>query len=145
MKKLGIRGMLLLLVAFAFAVPAFASTPTEASGYAEVTAWGQDPNGNPVAQVKWTGTFEGTLTHTLSQGRADTATFEGCVADRCGTLDMLIVRTWGDPAIPGNHGKWVIRDGSEGLETLHGEGTFTLESFVPVAGPYEGQIHFDPK
>jgi hypothetical protein len=144
MKKLGIRGTLLLLVAFAFAVPAFASTSTEASGYAEVTAWSQDPSGNLVASVNWTGTFEGTLTHTFSEGRADAATFKGCVAGRCGTLDMLIVRTWGDPAIPGYHGRWVIRSGSEGLETLRGQGTFVLESFAPVAGPYGGQIHFDP-
>lgn len=144
MKKLGVRGVVLLVVAFAFAVPAFASPPTGASGYAEVTNWSMDPDGNLVAEVSWTGTFEGMLTHTLSNGRADDAVFEGCVADRCGTLEVRILTTWGDPSIPGFHGKWVILSGSDGLETLRGQGTFFLDNYDPVAGPYEGQIHFDP-
>jgi hypothetical protein len=146
MKKLGIRGVVLLVVVFAFAVPVFASLPTQASGYTEVTAWSVDSYGNLVAEVSWTGTLEGTLAHTFSEGRADMGVFDGCIAEAslCGTLELLIVRTKGDQSVPGFEGNWVILSGSGGLQSLRGEGTFTLSSFDPLGGPYEGNIHFDP-
>lgn len=146
MKRIGFRAVVLLVVVFVFAVPVFASPPTQASGAAEVTMWSEDSEGNLVAEVVWTGTFEGTLTHTFSEGRADTAEFNGCIAEtnRCGILNMLIVRTKGDQSVPGFEGNWVILSGSGGLESLRGEGTFTLTSFDPLGGPYEGSIHFDP-
>jgi hypothetical protein len=144
MRSFAVRGVALLVVVLAFAVPAFASPPTEASGNAVVTMWDVDPGGNLVAEVSWTGTFEGTLTHTMTNGRADNAVFEGCVDARCGTLNMRILVTWGDPAIPGYHGKWVVLNGFGELEALRGQGTFFLNSYDPVGGPYEGQIHFDP-
>lgn len=143
MKSLMIRGVVLLVLVLAFAVPAFASRPTEITGYATVINW--DFSGDmPIATVEYTGRLQGTLTHIFSEGRADKAVFEGCVDEvYCGTLDMLILRTWGDPTMPGLRGHWVILGGTEGLETLHGQGTFVLDSFEPVGGPYEGQIHFE--
>ena len=144
MKSLAIRGVVLLVIALAFAVPAFASQPTEAEGRTVVTEW-DFSSGRPVATVEWTGTFEGVMTHTLSEGRADMAVFVGWVDGRFGTLDMLILRTWGDAGIPGLRGDWVILSGTGGLETLRGQGSFVLDSFDPVGGPYQGQIHFDPE
>jgi hypothetical protein len=143
---MGIRGVVLLVVVFVFAVPVFASPSTQASGYAEVIMWSEDSEGNLVAEVAWIGTFEGTVTHTFSDGRADRVEFDGCIAEanRCGILNMLIVRTKGDQSVPGFEGNWVILSGSGGLESLRGEGTFSLSSFDPLGGPYEGNIHFDP-
>jgi hypothetical protein len=137
--------MVLLVMALAFVVPASASTPTWASGDVEITDWTYDDSGNDVAIVKWSGTFEGTLTHTFSEGRADTAEFEGFVEGRYGTLTMLILPTKFDQSVPGFEGRWMILGGTEGLQTLRGQGTFVLNSFDPVAGPYGGQIHFDPE
>jgi hypothetical protein len=145
MRSLGIRGVMLLVVALAFATPALARQSTEASGNVEITALGVDPGGNLVAEVNFSGTFEGTLTHTFANGRAGDAVFEGCVDGQCGTLTMRILLMWGDESIPGFHGRWVILTGADGLETLRGEGTFVLKDGVPPSGPYGGWIHFDPE
>ena len=144
MRSLGIRGVVLLVVAFAFAVPVLASTPTEASGHGWLTAVIEGPDGELIAVGQWDGTFVGELRHTISGGRAVKAEFVGSVDGREGTLDMIILKVWGDPAIPGYHGRWVILKGYGELENLRGEGIFHFEGGVP-AGPYTGEIHFDPE
>ncbi|MFN2220590.1 MAG: hypothetical protein ACK2UA_18415 [Anaerolineae bacterium] len=138
MKSLAIRGMVLLVVALAFAVPAFASTPNPVS--ATVVADLTEPEGNV------TGTFEGTLEHIYTEGRADRAHFSGCVDGRWGELEMLLVlqRTL-EPWAPGLEGKWVILDGSGDLEGLRGQGTFVVDLDFPILTmTLVGQYHFDP-
>lgn len=145
MKSIGFRAVVLLVVVFLFAVPAFASPPTEASGYGRLTALIEGSDGERIAIGQWEGTFDGELRHTISGGRAVRAEFEGRVAGREGTLDMLILKVWGDPAIAGYHGVWVILDGDGELQNLRGQGTFVFENYDPLpAGPYTGEIHFDP-
>jgi hypothetical protein len=144
MRSLGIRGVVLLVVVLAFAVPVFASAPTDASGYGWLTGVTEE-DGELIAEGQWEGTFDGVLRHPIAGGRAVWAEFDGTVAGRDGTLDMLILKVWGDPATPGYHGKWVILKGYGGLQNLRGQGTFTFETYDPApAGPYEGEIHFDP-
>ena len=144
MKSLGIRGVVLLVLVFAFVVPAFASTPTEASGDGWLVAVIEE-DGELIAVGQWDGTFVGELRHAIGGGRAVKADFVGSVDGREGTLEMLILKAWGDPTIPGFHGKWVILSGEGELENLRGQGTFFFDSYNPLpAGPYEGQIHFDP-
>lgn len=142
MKNLGVRGMVLLVSVLALAVPAFASPPTEASGYGWLTGVATGPGGELIVIAQWDGTFQGELRHAISDRRAVRGESVGSVAGREGSLDILIPRAWGDPAIPGYHGKWVILGGEGELQNLRGQGTFFFDS--PGAGPYEGQIHFDP-
>jgi hypothetical protein len=138
MKSLGIRGLVLLVVVLAFAVPAFASPPNPVS--ATVVADLITMEGTV------TGTFEGTLEHIYTEGRADRAHFSGCVDDRCGELEMLLVLQWIlEPWAPGLEGKWVILDGSGDLESLRGQGTFVVDLDFPILTmTLDGQYHFDP-
>jgi hypothetical protein len=146
MKNLGIRGVVLLVLVLGVAVPVFASPPTGASGYGWLTGLEVGPDGGLIAVAQWDGTFVGELKHPLGGGRAVRAEFVGSVGGREGTLDMLILKVWGDPTTPGYHGKWVILGGDGELQSLRGQGAFTFDSYNPApAGPYEGQIHFDPQ
>jgi hypothetical protein len=57
---------------------------------------------------------------------------------------MIILKAWGDPAVKGYHGRWVILGGDGELQNLRGQGTFWFENYDPLpSGPYEGEIHFD--
>jgi hypothetical protein len=143
MKKLSIGGVVLLMVALA--MPVFASTPTEASGNGWLTDLIEGADGELIAVGQWEGTFKGEIKHAISGGRAVKAEFVGSVAGLEGTLEMLILKVWGDSAIAGYHGKWVILSGTGELENLRGQGTFFFDNYNPLpSGPYEGQIHFDP-
>ena len=144
MKSVGIRGVVLLVLVFAFAVPVFASQRTGASGYAWLTGFDIGDDGEEIVVAQWSGTFAGELRHAFDGGRAVRAEFTGSVAGLEGSIDMIILKVWGDPAIPGYHGRWVILKGYGELENLRGEGTFQFEDGVP-AGPYTGEIHFDPE
>jgi hypothetical protein len=139
MKSLGIRGVVLLVVVFAFAVPAFASPP---SAMSETTMVANLETG----EGTFTGDFVGTLEHIYTEGRADRAYFNGCVGDRCGEFEMLLVLQWAlYPWAPGLEGKWVILDGSGDLETLRGQGTFVVDVSYPILTmTLDGQYHFDP-
>jgi hypothetical protein len=143
MKELGIRGVVLLALVFVFAVPVFASQPTEASGNGWLTGTAIE-DGEEIVIAQWDGTFVGELRHPRYGGRAVRAEFHGEVAGREGDLDMIILKVWGDPTILGYHGRWVIEKGYGELENLRGQGTFKFEDGVP-AGPYMGEIHFDPE
>lgn len=139
MTGLGIRGVVLLVVVLAFAVPAFASPPSEIT---EATMVADLEKG----EGTFTGDFEGTFEHIYSDGRADRAYFKGCVEDRCGEFEMLLVVQWAlYPWAPGLEGKWAILNGSEGLENLRGQGTFVIDVNYPILTlELDGQYHFDP-
>ena len=143
MKSLAIRGVVLLVLASAFAVPAFASPSTSMS---ETTMIANLVTG----EQEWIGDFAGTLVHPVSEGRAGRAYFSGCVADgegeRCGDLVMLLVVQWAQyPWAPGLEGKWVILEGSGDLETLRGQGNFVIDWSPPLMTlTMNGQYHFDP-
>jgi hypothetical protein len=130
---------MLLVLAFAFATPAFASPPSEMSG---TTVVANLMTGQGIV----TGDWEGTLSHSFTQGRADQASFVGCVADRCGEFEMLLVlQQTEDPGAPGLEGKWTILHGSDGLENLRGQGTFVIDLALPfLTMTLDGQYHFDP-
>lgn len=145
MKGLGVRGLVLLVAVFAFAVPVFASTPMDASGYSDAAEWIPTDDGL-MAVADFHGTFEGVLSHIVSDGRASRASFQGSVDGHYGELEMFLVTQKGlDPWAPGLEGKWTILYGSDDLEAVRGQGTFVI---VPGATGlmliYEGQIHFDP-
>lgn len=143
MKSLGIRSVVLLVVVLAFAVPAFASPPTEAEGPMWVTGTYQDPDGEWIIVGQMDGTFVGEIEHPMNpDGRATVMDFVGSVDGREGTLQMRITWLRGDPDIRGNQGVWVILSGEGELENLHGQGTFYMVDFP--FGQYQGQIHFDP-
>lgn len=145
MKSLGIRGVVLLVLVFAFSVPVFASQPTEASGYSDPPSWIPTEDGL-MAVATFHGTFEGVLSHIVADGRASEASFQGSVDGRYGELEMVLVTQKGlEPRTPGLEGKWTILGGSDDLETVRGQGTFVIApSPTGLILIYEGQIHFDP-
>jgi hypothetical protein len=145
MKSLGIRGVVLLVLVLAFAVPAFASQPMPASGFSDNAVWIPTDDGL-MAVADFHGTFEGVLSHIVSDGRASEASFQGCVDGRCGELEMILVTQKGlDPLARGHEGKWVVLQGTGDLDTLRGQGTFVIQgSFPNLTLYYEGNYHFDP-
>jgi hypothetical protein len=93
-----------------------------------------------------TGDWEGTLEHFYTDGRADRALFVGCVGDRCGGFEMLLVLQWAmDPWAPGHEGNWAILEGTGDLENIRGQGTFVVDLEFPILTmTLDGQYHFDP-
>jgi hypothetical protein len=103
----------------------------------------------------WTGNFEGSsndffnvIAHpsgfVTCQGRIN---FEGTVNNKEGSMVILFV---GKKNLETGLwlGKWVILSGTDDLENLNGQGTWSGPGWIGGPDPgeliYEGKIHFDP-
>ena len=70
-------------------------------------------------------------------------TVTGTVDGKSGTFTMHLEAKGSTPVAPGAiEGTWVIISGTDGLSSLHGQGTWWNIGSAQLA--YEGQIHFDP-
>jgi len=71
------------------------------------------------------------------------ATFEYFMVD--GKSGGLVMRLHGKSGEPGSEwsGEWVILEGTEELEGIHGQGTWSGLGYPAGDIPYEGWIHFD--
>ena len=134
------------------AAPVVADPPTEVAGHwdyallgpPDVRVAGQNTFVHAMDEGTWTGSFVGTSieefvvvehrNHAFYKGEM---VFEGCVGDACG---MMTIKTNGTLVYGQDWvGHWVIQDATDGLEGLHGNGTFTGP---PFSLDYKGQINF---
>ena len=165
MKKINLVRMtigLLLLLLF-IVMPAYARPPQEAEGLwqyqpiiLEVKESGCNTFLTTFEDGLWTGTFDGSSTEDArvvihcngSWSFHATVTFDQVTVDgKSGTLEMKVNGSRPD-AFSDWTGRWVITDGTDGLENLHGQGTWEGPG-SPGGGEwgdifYYGQIHFGP-
>ncbi len=145
-----------MLVAFSFASPASATPSTDVSGTWDwdiVTLETDKEAGGNVffhgtevtARTGWSGDFEGDsfdtlagVSHRVSGELWLTVYFDGSVLGRSGTMvmDVSCLVNYGH----GFAGKWFIRSGTDGLEGLHGNGTWGWGGEMAV---YTGSVHWE--
>lgn len=159
--------VLMVALLSALSVSAHAGPPENAEGlwqYIPTIEGVRVADGNTFIYItevsKWTGTFEGESMEvgTVVQHSAGFVSFEGIVSfvgsvgGKSGTLEMRVVGKKPD-RLPGTEwdGKWTILNGTGGLATLRGHGTWRGPGWSPANPtewgniPYAGEIHFDPK
>jgi hypothetical protein len=157
MKKILFVLLAVIMILSVVAIPALAGPPQEALGtwnYAPIveTMEYEFVSCNTFISMTDTGIFEGTFDGTeievglaviYCNGRASykgILSFTGTVAgSEPGTMEL---RTVGNsPDYSFWKGTWVILSGTDGLENLRGQGTW---SGPPGSFVYEGKIHFEP-
>jgi hypothetical protein len=130
MKKLLSLVLLVLLLAAALVVPAYATRPTPVAGSFAILVPRTD--GCEILQVY--GYFEGTLAECVrGSGGSSVGYFEGAAGGTPGTLVFNLV-AFGHT----DFGQWTILAGTGELANLRGEGVSYTD------GTYDGQVHLDP-
>lgn len=130
MKKLLGFVLLVLLLAAALIVPAYATQPEPVTGYFEIIV----PRTDGCEILGVYGFFEGTLAECVrGAGGSSVGYFEGTAGGYEGTLVFNLVSFGRN-----DMGQWTILRGTGELSNLRGQGMSYID------GTYDGQVHFDP-
>lgn len=164
MTKTSLALVTIVMLLSALLMSAQAGPPTAAGGdwlYMPTVVGTRIADGNTFRELsevgEWSGTFEGVSTEggTVVQHSSGFVFFKGVVSfvgtvnGQSGTMEMSVVGSKADPTAEWE-GKWVILNGTEGLATLRGQGTWSGPGYNPAKPTewgvihYAGNVHFEP-